>query len=60
MTKETPLQRAKALLKLHGGSCFVLKDSDLVEPFREMEKAGLVTMRATPREQPDGFNVYAT
>lgn len=38
--------RAEKLLKLHGGHCFVMEGNELVEPFREMESEGLVTVAA--------------
>jgi len=44
MPEETPHERAKALLQIHNGLCFISDFSDLVLPFREMEKAGLVTI----------------
>lgn len=59
MTRATPAQRAKDLLTLHHGACFVPADSTLVKPFRAMEKAGLITMTATPQEQPPGFYVHS-
>lgn len=40
----TPAERAKSLLEIHQGSCFVSKFSDLVQPFKEMKAAGEVTM----------------
>ncbi len=41
---ETPRQRAEALLKIHGGSCFVIKGNDLITPFLHMARDGLVTV----------------
>jgi len=57
--KSTPAQRAKELLQLHHGACFVPANSALVKPFRAMEKAGTVLMTPAPREQAAGFNVSA-
>lgn len=44
MIHETPEQRAIALLEIHNGYCFVPEGNELVEPFREMEQARLVTI----------------
>ncbi len=42
---DTPRQRAEALLKIHKGACFVPSSNDLVAPFCEMEREGLVTVK---------------
>jgi len=50
--KLTPRERAEALLEIHGGACSVDGDSDLVEPFRDMERERLVRM------SPIGFGPF--
>jgi len=56
MQNESPAERAIALLEIHRGSCFVPENSDLMEPFRDMEKAGLVRVSPTG-ELVRGFNI---
>lgn len=41
----TPRQRAEWLLETHRGACFVIAGNELQDPFRAMEKEGLVTVR---------------
>lgn len=41
-TEPTPRQRAEALLRIHGGACFVPAGNELVGPFCDMETEGLV------------------
>ena len=56
----TPAQRATRLLEIHGGCCFVSKsEPELLEAFREMETAGLVSMADTASGDVKGFTIRA-
>lgn len=45
--KSTLRERAEVLLKLHSGSCFVSRESELTEEFERMATSGLVTLSSS-------------